>query len=166
MAKKKKTTRIVSLCVVILLLAAGAIAGYQYFKYQEKVEMEKEKMLENLWTIQYAFVYRMDSNVDIVYCTNVRERLESEELKDKEILFVLEKPAIEDPDHIAIFPTDHTEIFLEHYNRYLRRENVDLNPYGLSYPLTMEDLLYKRDKIKALMDDTSGPDKRIIFSLD
>ena len=166
MTKKKKITQIVSLCVLILLLAAGAIAGYQYFKYQEKLRLEEEKMIEKLRAIQYAFVYRMDSNVDIIYRTNERERLESEELKDKEILFVLEKPAVEDPDHIVIFPTNSTERYLEHYNRYLRRENVDLTPYGLNYPLTMEDILYKRDKIKVLMDDTSEPDIRIIFSLD
>ena len=160
MAKKKKITLLVSLCVVILLLAAGAIAGYQYFKYQEK-----EKLVEKLWTIEYAFVYSMDSNVDIIYRTNVRERLESEELKDKEILFVLEKPETEDSDHIVIFPTDHTEIFLEHYNKYIIRESVDLTAYGLSYPLTMEDILYKRDEMKALMNDTSVPDIRIIFRL-
>ena len=166
MAKKKKTTRIVSLCVVILLLAAGAIAGYQYFKYQEKLRLEEEKMMEKLWAIQYAFIYGMDSNVDIIYRTNERELLESEELKDKEILFVLEKPAAEDPDHILIFPTRSTERYLERYNRCIRRENMDLTPYGLSYPITIESLLYNREQINELMKDTSEPDKRIIFSLD
>ena len=166
MTKKKKITRIVSLCVVILLLAAGAIAGYQYFKYQEKLRLEEEKMMEKLWAIQYAFIYGMDSNVDIIYRTNERELLESEELKDKEILFVLEKPAAEDPDHILIFPTNSTERYLERYNRYLRRENVDLTPYGLSYPITIESLLYNREQINTLMKDTPEAQKSVIFRLD
>ena len=165
MTKKKKITRIISLCVIVLLLAAGAIAGYQYFKYQEKLRLEEEKMIEKLRAIQYAETFGMASDNNILYSTGMREILQSDEFRDKDILFVLEKPAVKDPDHIVIFPTDHTEIRLKHYNRYIIRESVDLTAYDLSYPLTMEDILYKRDKIKALMDDTSEPDIRIIFSL-
>ena len=165
MSKKKKITRIISLCAAVLLLSAGAIAGYQYFKYQEKVEMEKEIMVEKLRAIQYAETFSMASENNILYSLKTRDRLEDEENKNKDIVFTLEKPAVKDPDHIVIFPTDHTEICLKHYNQYIIRESVDLTAYDLSYPLTMEDILYKRDKMKALMNDTSEPDKRIIFSL-
>ena len=166
MTKKKKITRIVSLCVVILLLAAGAIAGYQYFKYQEKVEMEKEIMVEKLRAIQYAETFGMASDNNILYCTGIRDILGSDEFRDKDILFVLEKPDVKDPGHIVIFPTNSTERYLERYNRYLRRENVDLTPYDLSYPLTIENLLYNIDQIKALMKDTPEAQKSVIFRMD
>lgn len=161
--KHKKTLMVI---VVLFLTAVCVTAGFKYWSYQEKVKeeiREEDLMLEKLRDIQYAEDFGMLSDNNLLYRTDYRELFQEEGYKGKEIIFVLEEPAIKDEEHLVIYLTDHTEIYLENYNEYISRENINLAQFGLTYPITMEDICSKRDEIRELMDNTDDFDKNYVI---
>lgn len=154
----KKGTAV--LCSLILL-AACMIAGCDQPGTKKN---EEEIILEKIRDIRYAEIFSMESDDNILYRTDARERLENDEdKKNKEIIFVLMKPDVKDNEHIVIFPTETTQIYIDNYNRFIERENLDLSPFHLAYPITMENILENRENILALMDATSESVKNQIF---
>ena len=155
----------ISVFIIFILsfLDVCLLSGCQMFN-NNKINMDDMILLEKVRDIQYAESFGMKSDNEVLYCIDLTSRLQSDENKDKDIIFVLNKPDINNEEHIVIFPTETTEIYLKNYNEYIEYQNVDLTPYNLTYPLTMSDILQNRNEMTNLIKDTPEADKELIFS--
>ncbi len=69
----------------------------------------------------------------------------------KEILFLTEKPDTVERGVIAFYSGENTPRVIEALNSYAKIDGVDPKKYGLSDPVTLDDVLSKRTEVREML---------------
>jgi hypothetical protein len=109
-------------------------------------------------SINYAYMFSLEFNAP--FYVSSWDALRRTYPAYKKIIYVDQLPAELDEDTIYCYPIitsdpddRDTKYQLDRLNRTIERYEIETNDYGLSYPITLSDLLSQHDKVKQLIDD-------------
>jgi hypothetical protein len=77
----------------------------------------------------------------------------------KEILWLETLPEEIPDDTLIYFPSRYSQIRLDNMNGIIQDKNLDLSGFGLSYPITMQDILNKHEAMRKLVGSLDEEDK-------
>ena len=138
--KKRKINFNVVVFIIIGIIAAVFIANHY------RTRREEERLSYMLQQSVYIRVFRFHNNIQRFWDTYMHLPFELEQAK---LVFVTSMEEAETfPDGIAVFwPSLHSLMIMEAMNEIISEHELDLDEYTLSYPLTIDDLVYRWEKI-------------------
>ena len=157
MSKKTTYRRIIFIIIaIILIISTLGIVYHQRSIKQREAKIEEERIQKIYNEFLYIYWFGMACNTSrFVSSDDIRENPE----KYGEVQYSIQKPEgfekgkVENGIILA-FPTINTYAYLENLNFTIEYYDLDITGYGLDAPLTIQDIVYKRDEIIQMMELT------------
>ena len=126
-----------SMCVIIMFVFLGGCS--ENGNNEEKQKLPRTKLT---YSAQLRFLEHDEFFV-------VLEDLISGKCKYNDIIFVYSEEAAEGyPENVFVtWPKENTEKILINFNRYIILREVDIIPFSLTYPITMEDVVERWEQV-------------------
>jgi hypothetical protein len=132
--------------LLVLVIKAAPLQGCSLLKPPEDPPIDHELMLKMTYAIDFDFDSLFGS-FGIDYWVGYRDGL-----YDEIVLVMTEQESAGYPANVNVaWPTERTEESVDRLNRYIILRGYDLEPYSLTYPITLEDLVYDWENVDDLM---------------
>jgi hypothetical protein len=113
--------------------------------------------------INYAGYFWMHDNQ---YVGELGEIIDNDPKKIKEIIYFDAAPTDElDKSILAFYPSGATLQFVDVLTLCAERDGIDLATYGLSHPVTLDEVLNKRDEVWQLIGDLDEETRSELWQL-
>jgi hypothetical protein len=117
------------------------------FRYAEPEEAQEWRR-----TTMYAYTYGIKNNRDV---KNFNGGVSVDYDLYREILWLEELPAEVEDDVMVFYSTEKTAVLADNLTQVAKADGLDLAAYGLSDPITVQDMLTKHDAIEKVRSDLS-----------
>jgi hypothetical protein len=136
---------ILIVCIVILCGALFLSCGKNANEWRSEIQEE----------LYYAgFFWMHDNLTDQRNLDEVKDIIEDNPKKFKEIIYLDSAPEENlDKSIIAFYPSGATMQFVNALMLCAERDGIDVVTYGLSNPVTLDEVLNKREEVWQLIDD-------------
>ena len=138
--KKRKINFNVVVFIIIGIIATVFIVNHY------RTRREEERLSYMVQQSAYITIFRFHNNIQRFWGTYQHLPFELEQAK---LFFVTSVEEAETfPDGIAVFwPSLHSLMMMEAMNEIISEHEIDLDEFTLSYPLTIDDMVYNWEKV-------------------
>jgi hypothetical protein len=104
--------------------------------------------------LNYSELFWMkNSATDQMYSSELMDIIEKDPKKIRELVYLTAKPTVNDMSIIAFYPSNATSTFVDILTACAKQDKLDLVDYGLSDPVTLDEVLNKREEVRRLYKD-------------